>query len=92
MTAKDLIASGYRLYWVTVSKEIPVLCKPEEKTRLTKAESWAADDASATTVRAVEMVDAAADDRGCLPYTTAPLTDDPPTIGELLDAMKASTP
>ena len=92
MTAKDLIASGYRLHWVTVTKEIPVLCKPEEKTRLTKAESWAADDAGTPTVRAVEMVDAASDDRGCLPFTTAPLTGDPPTIGELLDAMRDSTP
>lgn len=47
MTADELIASGYRLFWVTVSKEIPVLCKPDEVRSLDDAEQWAADEPDA---------------------------------------------
>ncbi len=93
MTAEELIAAGYRLYWIEVGNTIPVLCKPDEADSLDgfDVDRWVEEDGNAADISSREMRAPTENDRECLPFTTADIDGDPPTIGELFDAQKAAT-
>jgi hypothetical protein len=90
-SAAELIAAGYRLHWVTIEKEIPVLCKPEDADDIDgfTAEQWARDDGSEWGMMARPMRGADAETRKCLAFCED-IEGDPPTIGELLNAQAAA--
>jgi len=91
MTAKELIAAGYRLHWLKIEKEIPVLRKPGEDVCYLDAEEWAKEDDTDWEVTTREMAWVDAETRKARPFCADIDREAPPTIGELLDAQKEAT-
>ena len=88
MTARVLIAAGYRLHWVEVTYRVPVLCKPEKPIADYDAKQFTEDDCGDPEVATTPMRVVGLDIRECIPHTTADLDGDPPTIGELWAAQQ----
>ena len=91
MTASELIKAGYRIHEVEVTYRIPVLCKPSEIHELDEIEAWCREDGGDPEVFGNEVSKMPADWRDALPFTTAEIEGDPPTVGEMLDATKEAT-